>query len=253
MSAIYDWIPTEPYLAAALVGMAVFLVLGWWREPRIKARIRAGGEDARLPVYNSVMLHLWALSGLVLALWLLSGRNLADIGLQAGPGGWPGWLAWGITAAGIAYLIFSLVSASLSRKSRIDLRRQIAESGDLDMIRPESAAEFRRFNWVAVTAGVTEEILFRGFLIAIFALFLPLWAAAIAALALFVLGHSYQGPAGMLRILPISIILTMTYVLSGSLWPGIILHAFVDLAGGGLFQITAKFDAADREAEPAEA
>lgn len=253
MSAVYDWIRTEPYLAAALGGMAIFFVIGWWREPHIKARIEAGGENVRLPVYNSVMLHLWILTGLTLAFWLMSGRSLAELGLQAGQGGWQGWLAWGIAAAGIAYLIFSLVSASLSRKTRTDLRRQLEQSGDLDMVRPESPAEYRRFHWVAITAGITEEILFRGFLIAIFALFLPLWAAAIAALAIFVLGHSYQGPSGMLRILPVSIILTLTYVLSGSLWPGIILHAFVDLAGGGLFQITAKYEAADREAASAHA
>lgn len=253
MSAIYDWIGNEPYLAAALAGMAVFFVLGWWREPRIKARIRAGGENVRLPVYNAIMLHLWGLTGLVLVLWLASGRSLAELGLQAGQGGWQFWLAWGIAAAGVAYLIYSLVSASLSRKARSDLRRQLADSGDLDMIRPESDAEYKRFNWVSITAGVTEEILFRGFLIAIFALFLPLWVAAGAALALFVLAHSYQGPTGMLRILPISLILTLTYVLSGSLWPGIILHAFVDLAGGGLFQITAKFEADDRAAEAAQA
>ena len=48
MSAIYDWIGNEPYLAAALAGMAVFFVLGWWREPRIKARIRAGGLGAHV-------------------------------------------------------------------------------------------------------------------------------------------------------------------------------------------------------------
>ena len=54
---------------------------------------------------------------------------------------------------------------------------------------------------------------------------------------IFILGHAYQGAAGMLRIVPVSVGLTLIFLLSGSLWPGIILHALADLAGGAVFQI----------------
>ena len=101
-------------------------------------------------------------------------------------------------------------------------------------------------DWVALTAGITEEIIFRGFLIGVLSLVMPLPAAAAIAVAVFVVGHAYQGMAGMLRILPISIGLTVILLLSGSLWPCIILHALTDLVGGAVFQILHKTEEADQ-------
>ncbi|WP_300530680.1 CPBP family intramembrane glutamic endopeptidase [Maricaulis sp.] len=253
MTGIIEWIGSEPFISAALAALALFFLTNWWREGRIKAQLSAAGHNARLPVYNALMVQLWGLTALTLALWLVSGRSLAEIGLLGMEDGWRSWTGWGLALAGCTYMLWLLVQAARSRKARIELRRQIGDSGDLDMIRPETSAEYRRFNWVAITAGVTEEILFRGFLIAVFALWMPVWVAAIAALAVFIAGHSYQGPSGMLRILPISVILTLVYLLSGSLWPGIVLHAVVDLAGGGLFRITAHYENRDAEAGTAQA
>ena len=55
---------------------------------------------------------------------------------------------------------------------------------------------------LAVTAGVCEEIVFRGLLIAVgvHVLGLPLPVAAGLALALFAIGHLYQGPRGMIAV-----------------------------------------------------
>ena len=47
---------------------------------------------------------------------------------------------------------------------------------------------------------------------------------AALAVVIFILGHAYQGVAGMLRIVPISVGL-------------VILHALADLVGGAVFQI----------------
>ena len=48
----------------------------------------------------------------------------------------------------------------------------------------------------------------------------------------FILAHLYQGVQGLVRSLPVTVIMTLTYVLSGSLWPGIIVHVAVDVMAG---------------------
>lgn len=246
MNTVFTWISQEPALTAGLAAIAILFMHNWATEGRDRARIQNGESGARLGVYNKVLLHLWALTAVTITMWLLSGRDLDMLGLGMGVEGWRSWVAWGLTAVGAAYFIYTVVSTAASSKTRATIRAQIGEAGELDLIRPETPSEFKRFNWVALTAGITEEIIFRGFLIGVLSLFMPLPAAAAIAVAVFVVGHAYQGMAGMLRILPISIGLTVIFLLSGSLWPCIILHALTDLVGGAVFQILHKTEEADQ-------
>lgn len=88
-----------------------------------------------------------------------------------------------------------------------------------------------------MTAGVTEEIVYRGLLIAVGmgAFGLSENVAALAALAVFVAGHLYQGWRGMLAVTLIGFGLTALYLRTGSLLMPILLHALIDLRGLLLF------------------
>lgn len=97
---------------------------------------------------------------------------------------------------------------------------------------PQSEAEFRLFRTTAVTAGITEEIIFRGFVIWGFAHVMPVWAAAALSLAVFTWLHRYQGLAQLLPVFLIGLVMTVIVVLSGSLWPAIAMHVVVDLLNG---------------------
>ncbi len=123
--------------------------------------------------------------------------------------------------------------------------------GGVELIQPRRPAEHDRFVWLSITAGITEEIIFRGFLIGALALALPLWAAAVIAVAAFTLGHLYQGPKGLVRVFGLSVLFTGLYLLCGSLWPLMIIHAAVDLTGAGVFRIVDARQEADRLAAEA--
>ncbi|MEV5824353.1 CPBP family intramembrane glutamic endopeptidase [Spirillospora sp. NPDC052242] len=86
---------------------------------------------------------------------------------------------------------------------------------------------------MAVTAGVCEEIVYRGLLIALGVGVLGLGpkTAAALALALFVLGHAYQGPRGMLLVAVAGYSLTYLYLSSGSLVLPIVVHVLIDVLG----------------------
>jgi membrane protease YdiL (CAAX protease family) len=85
--------------------------------------------------------------------------------------------------------------------------------------------------WFAISAGVGEEVLYRGLLTAVFVGILG-WApllAAFAALAVFIFGHLYQGKYGILGASLIGFNITLVYILSGSLIPGIIVHVTLNV------------------------
>jgi membrane protease YdiL (CAAX protease family) len=88
----------------------------------------------------------------------------------------------------------------------------------------------RRLWWgISVTAGVVEELLFRGFLIWYFAAMLPLAVAALVASISFGVGHAYQGVKGVVGTGGVGLLMSALYLLSGSLWLPMILHAAVDV------------------------
>ena len=253
LTPLLDLVVSDPLLFLPIPFIASIFVFAAFREKRMKARILSGEDPrARLKVYRGIMIQLWGLAAIVTASWLASGRSLEALGFAA-PGGVGYWIGWAIAIAGLSYLVYSLIQAALSADARRSLRRQVNDAGDLVLIRPETPAEHRRFQLVSITAGVTEEVIFRGYMITLAALFMPVWAAAILATALFILAHAYQGVTGMMRIAPISIALAAIFVISGSLWPVIVLHIAVDAIGGGLFAITDRFREADATAETGEA
>jgi len=235
----------------ALVAMLIYNAL----KDRSDGRKQRRGEalDGRMTIYNRTLVFLWTLAGACTISWIWSGGTLAELGFR-NPQGWQAWFSWGIVGLFLVYLIWSLAQVMMSRKAREDVRRQIRSSGDVNLLIPENAAEHRRFQWLSITAGVTEEIVFRGFLISVFALALPAWAAAIAATLIFVIAHAYQGLAGMARILPISAAFALVYVVGGSLWPVILLHILADAMAGLVVAITQNH--ADRDSaytEPVQA
>lgn len=177
------------------------------------------------------MFVLWSLAALCVLSWRLAGLEYAELGFRV-PVGWRFWASFGIAAFGVIQLAYTVHRAAASPAGRDKLRQKIETAGKLDLVLPGSDREHRRFRWLALTAGTTEEIIFRGFLIGTIALFVPLWTAASVATLIFVLAHAYQGFRGMLRVLPLSALLAVVFVIGGSLWPAMLLHAGADLIGG---------------------
>jgi len=97
---------------------------------------------------------------------------------------------------------------------------------------PRTAPERRWFSAVALTAGVAEEVVYRGFGIAVLAAFapwLPWWGLVLAAGAAFGLAHAYQGVAGILTTGLLGCVLAAVYLDTGSLLVPIVVHAAIDL------------------------
>lgn len=99
------------------------------------------------------------------------------------------------------------------------------------------------FQRLALTAGICEEVLFRGFLLWYLTPVLGVVGAVVAGAVVFGLGHAYQGKAGVMKTGIVGLLAGVFATLGGTLlWP-IILHAAIDLQGGAVGYLLLREDA----------
>ena len=230
--------------ALSAVVVAGYLVVG---EPvvghvlhrRFEGRLRTD-DGARRSFYTRLLVLEWGLAVLALVVWLSApGVDAAAVGLRW-PQSWPGPIAVAATVLVLGFVVVStraLRSGGLARAAA-ELRRpgegrhaEPAVHATLALL-PRTTAERRLFTLVGVTAGVCEEWLYRGFLLAVVAAIgggLPTPAlVGIGALA-FGLAHAYQGVAGIVTTGVLGGVMAGLYLGTGSLLLPVVLHALIDL------------------------
>ena len=211
-----------------LILVVAFPIHAVWEHRRLERQVSAGVPGARAQTYYLTLVVEWVLVAAVLAFWLPGGRNLADLGLGFDVTlGW--WIGAGATIVVIALSIYQTFSTIRNSEALAKMREQLEP---LRALLPHSTKEGQLFNAVSVTAGICEEFLYRGFLIAYFGTFVDMWLAVVLSSIAFGFGHMYQGKVGIVKTGGIGLALAGLYVLTGSLWAPMVLHAFVDVNSG---------------------
>jgi membrane protease YdiL (CAAX protease family) len=212
----------------------IFLFLGvvvpWRGRLRLERLLAmpAIGTKQKLALYGSTIIFQWILTGLVL--WRARADGLTSRELGLGRPTTPGLLLWSVTGA-VAFGFFQWFN--LRRVGRMkgpvpDFMRKLAAR-----ILPETGLEFAPYCALALTAGVCEEFLYRGFTMAALGRAgVFLWAAVVLSSALFGLAHSYQGRSGVLGTALMGLVFGAARVAFVSLLPVVVWHASVDLVAG---------------------
>ena len=213
-------------LAVFAVAWPLYSMLVDW--PRYLARLRAGVPGARMRQYVSTLVEQWTLAALAIVLWVRAARPWAPLGLRV-PSGWGAWLGLILIVATVALFVHQLRIVAGRPDVRARLRIRFT---DLDPVLPHTPLEFRTFLALSVTAGICEELLFRGFLIWALRPWLGWWGAALLGAGIFGLAHAYQGRKGIVRASIAGLAITLVYALTGSLLPCMALHVIVDIGGG---------------------
>jgi membrane protease YdiL (CAAX protease family) len=216
--------------ATVLTALVVVLLVGilpWLGRRRYAALEANRNVPGRLSrAYLRGLPLWWSLTALVALLPVISpGVRPADLGL--------------VLPSSDAAIEGGLFLAVLLALSGLTWRR-IARRGLGDAPRPRWHALIPRTRrerqlavLAAVTAGVCEEVVFRGLLIAagIGLLGLRPFTSLLLAAAVFGLGHAYQGAANVVRTAVMGVLLGVLYLLSGSLLLPAVLHTAIDLFG----------------------
>ena len=207
---------------------AVFPVLTRRGRHRVLQLLAAGVPGVRPGIYRMNIAVDWGLVALLIPLWLTAGRTASDLGLSLA-GGWRLWL--GLAAAAIA-------AGFLLRQARgfpgrpDDWKTVHQQVKSLEFMMPHDDRELAAFSWLSVTAGICEEILYRGHLMWLLTAFSGSWVAFFGSSLVFALGHSYQGLQGMVRVFAVGLVMAALYLFTGSLWAPILLHIMIDLTSG---------------------
>ena len=193
-----------------------------------------------------VVMALWAWW-----VWPETGRGLWDWlswpDAGRGPWGWlkwpdqegsrEGWPVWPRSAFGLfgAATILTAAGVAICYGFRaLGDRRGWEETEVVRAIIPATSGERDLFTILSITAGVCEEIVYRGFL----PLFLMPWfgdrylLAVLPVTAVFGILHAYQSAHGMVRTAAMGLVLAAGVAWTGSLLPSILAHAALNLLIG---------------------
>ena len=224
----------------------LFPIYGAWEMRRYRqreAQLSAADKAAeRMTDYRKTIAVLWTATALVGVLFAQGALTAEQLFLLPKFG----LLGTGLALVGCALMLFQArgyASPKLKagqtadreqEASREQLRAKTREQlGHVEPLMPRNRRELHWFYGLSLTAGICEEVLFRGFLVAALTPTLGFWGAALVSTLAFGYGHIYQGGLyGFVRTAIIGAIFMLIVYWAGSIWPAVLLHAVMDFVGG---------------------
>lgn len=184
-------------------------------------------------VYYGNGIFQWICVFFIVLIWWGNSRSFADLGFQVGT-----WqpIAWALLLIFLMFYLFDVWWELRNEKKIIETKNKWLKEIP---ILPTNFEEFKHFLFVAFSAGICEEIIFRGFFIQYFLAInqdndLGNWLAVIIPACLFAFGHLYQGEKAVLKILGMAILFGWIFILTKSLLLLMLIHFLVDVLGGFL-------------------
>lgn len=198
---------------------------------RLRRRAAAGSDVNRAHMYLNTTLTQWLLLAIALLGWALLGRPWSGIGFSLSLD--RNFLIGSVLVlAAMVFLVLQIRQVKgLDAAEFSKLHKSFAP---VALMLPQNGNELGRFYGLSLTAGIVEEILWRGFMFWYLGQFMPLAAAATVSTVAFALAHLYQGWSQLPAITLVAATLAGLYILTGSVWLPIVLHIAVDILQGRL-------------------
>jgi membrane protease YdiL (CAAX protease family) len=224
--------PTSLDLAFALLFTVIISAFdALYFVPKFKAAVAAGVPGARLHAYRRTVFGQWGFAFAAILLWIHAGRPWSDLGLVP-PTDWRM-----IASAGIVALIIGFTVQQVRAIGRIQPERRVAIRPKLayvEYLLPHSREELQWFTALSVTAGVCEELLYRGFLFWLLTAYVSVPLSALIVVVTFGVLHLYQGRRGAFKAGIAGMVMMGIVLITGWLVPAMVVHALVDLSAGEL-------------------
>jgi len=225
---------TMEYLEYALWSFFIFAPVYVYLTHEQEQRDVIALRLSRNTVYLRTIAFLWLPTLLLLFLVTQGHLQAESIGLV-----WNNSVG-NLLCAGLvnAFVVYSAVSLNQLSKDCSNDDEVVESLSFVGWLMPQKRSEMQLFVLgVSVSAGVCEELLFRGFLLNQLLEVMPVYAAVIVSSLLFGLPHVYQGPMHILRTAALGVLMAVIYLVCDSIYVAIILHALFDIYGGVLAYI----------------
>lgn len=214
-------------------------IIGYWLYQRFKIRVLTN-PTIRVRYYQIVMIGLWLPTLIIFLVVATSELTLGDLRIimpsintnTLGP-----VVTYIVIGIALLYCILLLyyaigyfISNHVKNKMIVTKQEQMKQIG-FNEILPVTKKDKVIWNQVAWTAGITEEIIYRGLLIFAFNTLFPewsIWLVLLCAAILFGLAHTYQGLSGVILTTIFGFVFGMLAVALNSIIPLVLLHALID-------------------------
>ncbi|MCI0507869.1 MAG: CPBP family intramembrane metalloprotease [Gammaproteobacteria bacterium] len=196
---------------------------GWRNYPKFLDMVKRDPAATRRGLYLGNVAALWVITFLVMGVWLAAGRPPADLGLTPLTG------LPAVISLALVLIIITIAVVFYQTVMRLDQKYNWTFVPEL---LPRSKQELNLFLVLSATAGITEEILFRGYLIWYLSQFGNVVFAVILSSLIFAVAHAYQGAKAIAVIFPVGLLFAFLYVYSGSLLAPMMLHAAINSYAG---------------------
>jgi membrane protease YdiL (CAAX protease family) len=212
----------------------IFLVLGVLLPWRGQYRLRRLLEltevtpKERIALYLSTIGFQWAAAAVVAWRAYARGLTWSELGLGR----------QSVDRLTVASIVGTLVLAglhwmNLKRTGRAGDQRLGKLRAISQRILPQSRMELAAYLGLALTAGVCEEFLYRGFsMAALLRVGLPAWTVILVSSVLFGAAHLYQGRSGFWGTLILGVVFGIARIAYDSVVPVMFWHAAVDVVAG---------------------
>jgi membrane protease YdiL (CAAX protease family) len=212
----------------------IFLVLGvvipWRGRVRLERLLAqpAIGTREKLTLYGTTTAFQWMFFGVVAWRALAHGFTATQLGFGRTMNAELLFLSLMGAALIGAFQWFNLRRVGRMTGAVPDFMRKLTER-----ILPGNSVEFGPYCVLAVTAGVCEEFLYRGFAMAALSRAgIVSWAVVVISSILFGLAHTYQGKSGILGTMLMGFLFGVSRLAFQSLVPVMVWHAAVDVVAG---------------------
>jgi membrane protease YdiL (CAAX protease family) len=213
-----------------LIFFVLAVILPWRGSVKMKKLLGQAkvGTIERLTLYASTIAFQWFMATAVAWRASVHGYTARQLGLT-------------MTERNRVVVVAVIGGAVIAALQWLNLRRvgkiPIEKRGPLvaiaQRIFPQSTVELLPYFALAITAGLCEEFLYRGFIMAVLAhIGFPVWAVVLLSSVMFGLAHLYQGRSGLMGTLLIGTLLGITRIGYDSLVPVIFWHTALDLVAG---------------------
>ena len=190
--------------------------------------------------YYQILAGLWGTALVVLIVCFIAGVSLEDIGFRPISFNHDFWfttITLVLSGLFFAYGLRQLISSLVSARFREATEKQVEASEMLNAILPRSKKEKRLFVFLSFSAGVCEEIIYRGLMLfALYAIFpdISIFLVVLISGILFGISHLYQGIQGIIITAVIGALLMCLFLVTNSLILVMALHFFHDFSAAFL-------------------
>ena len=201
-----------------------------WQHSRYPAGRQYSSAEKK-QIYISASFSLFILGIIVMVEWILFKRPLAEVGFTQ-PTGFSSWW-WFVLLFWTLYFTDTLIS--ITQREKLD--KTIDNWKKNTPFMPTNKKELPHYFLMCFSAGVFEEIIYRGFLITWcwYMLSGSQYQEALSIIipgAVFSVAHYYQGKKAVVKIFVLSLLFGFIYSRSGSLLIVMLIHFLVDAIGG---------------------